>query len=499
MLRDTDQHTPLHGVTFHDWELDDRQFTDQLVMLTSFTELTQQQLDTACAQLRRSRASGLVVRSLDDARTAPLRASCDRHDLALLSVHPSVGWREFDALVSRLLGEHGSGLRLGASSGDKLFALANSIAQVFHGSVAIEDHRRNILAYSALPGQAIDSFRASGILTRRTPDGPLNEIRYRQVFATDGISRFPTDNHYAPRVAIPVRAGNIPLGSIWVIDPDGEAIDSPLSPEKQEVLENAAVFAAGYLVDAWRFDHGDERSKDAAIRRLFSGTTQENDTTVLGLRPEHSYLVSAVDVASTLQGDLSEARTAVSRHLAVYFPGSICTTVEGKIIALIPSGSVSPVILSVERLLPELVRLTGSECSFGLTHPRRPSRSFVNDYERASRVAECARALGLSIATPEDVQPQLVLHECADALDSAGLTLPEMRTLLADDETETRATLLAWLEEHGNAPRVAARLNVHEQTVRYRIRQAVSRIGLDLDDPDRRLTLWLQLRLAALR
>ncbi|NUK70003.1 helix-turn-helix domain-containing protein [Streptomyces lunaelactis] len=60
-------------------------------------------------------------------------------------------------------------------------------------------------------------------------------------------------------------------------------------------------------------------------------------------------------------------------------------------------------------------------------------------------------------------------------------------------------TLLAWLETRGGAPEVAARLGVHPQTVRYRLRQLRELWGEDLDDPDRRFELELVLRARRLR
>lgn len=60
-------------------------------------------------------------------------------------------------------------------------------------------------------------------------------------------------------------------------------------------------------------------------------------------------------------------------------------------------------------------------------------------------------------------------------------------------------TLLAWLETRGGAPEVAARLGVHPQTVRYRLKQLRELWGEDLDDPDRRFELELVLRTRRLR
>ncbi|MBT2509047.1 helix-turn-helix domain-containing protein [Streptomyces sp. ISL-98] len=60
-------------------------------------------------------------------------------------------------------------------------------------------------------------------------------------------------------------------------------------------------------------------------------------------------------------------------------------------------------------------------------------------------------------------------------------------------------TLLAWLETRGGAPEVAARLGVHPQTVRYRMRQIRELWGDEVDDPDRRFELELVLRAQRLR
>ncbi|MFE2986287.1 helix-turn-helix domain-containing protein [Streptomyces sp. NPDC059262] len=60
-------------------------------------------------------------------------------------------------------------------------------------------------------------------------------------------------------------------------------------------------------------------------------------------------------------------------------------------------------------------------------------------------------------------------------------------------------TLLAWLETRGGAPEVAARLGVHPQTVRYRLRQIRELWGDEIDDPDRRFELELVLRARRLR
>jgi DNA-binding PucR family transcriptional regulator len=58
------------------------------------------------------------------------------------------------------------------------------------------------------------------------------------------------------------------------------------------------------------------------------------------------------------------------------------------------------------------------------------------------------------------------------------------------------ATLRAWLDRPGQVQAVAAALDVHPQTVRYRVRQLRELFGDALDDPERRFELSLAIRVS---
>jgi DNA-binding PucR family transcriptional regulator len=55
-------------------------------------------------------------------------------------------------------------------------------------------------------------------------------------------------------------------------------------------------------------------------------------------------------------------------------------------------------------------------------------------------------------------------------------------------------TLLAWLSTGGSAPEIAARLHVHAQTARYRMRQLQDLFGAEMDDPDWKFEMEIVLR-----
>lgn len=63
----------------------------------------------------------------------------------------------------------------------------------------------------------------------------------------------------------------------------------------------------------------------------------------------------------------------------------------------------------------------------------------------------------------------------------------------AEQQTDYLGTLRAYLESNGNISAMAARLHVHNNTVRYRVARLAKDFDLDLDDPQKRLWLWLRL------
>jgi DNA-binding PucR family transcriptional regulator len=73
----------------------------------------------------------------------------------------------------------------------------------------------------------------------------------------------------------------------------------------------------------------------------------------------------------------------------------------------------------------------------------------------------------------------------------------ELRDLVREDDFTTRltATLRTYLDEQSSRSRTARRLGIHENTVRYRIKQAEEILERSVD----RRTLELRVALALLR
>ncbi|RZS32626.1 PucR-like helix-turn-helix protein [Herbihabitans rhizosphaerae] len=72
--------------------------------------------------------------------------------------------------------------------------------------------------------------------------------------------------------------------------------------------------------------------------------------------------------------------------------------------------------------------------------------------------------------------------------------LAPMRDLTEGQRERLSTTLLAWLETRRSAPEIARILDVHPQTVRYRLRKLEQLFGGALDDPDVRFDIEVALR-----
>jgi len=76
----------------------------------------------------------------------------------------------------------------------------------------------------------------------------------------------------------------------------------------------------------------------------------------------------------------------------------------------------------------------------------------------------------------------------------AARQLAPLDTMTAARRARTQETLLAWLSSRGNVEQMAKALQVHPQTVRYRMRGIDKDLGPLLDDPEWRLTTEIVLR-----
>ncbi|MEV8339179.1 helix-turn-helix domain-containing protein [Leucobacter sp. NPDC077196] len=472
-----------------------------LLSLISADAMVPAEVQRALEVAASSGCAGVALKAdISSERSEALMERISAAGVAAVVLAAHVSWREFDALLTRILGESAQSLAPMPSTGDKLFALANTIARGFGGSVAIEDHQRGILAHSSVPDQAIDELRTTGILFRRAGDAPVNERRYRDVLAAEGIVRFDRLGDHLPRAAIAVRAGTIPLGTIWAVDPAGEHPEEhELDAEKAQLLTSGAALAADMLLESWRLSSQSSSRREESFKRVLVAASQPGDEHTLDPTGSGTavMLVATVARGHWVGVRLEEVRAVLSRYLAMYMPDLVLVLDSHEIVALCPTGQVTTVGEWVASALSELPPETAENVTIGLSDPHPIGTRLAYATDEAREVSAAAQRLGERIGTVERTRPQLFLSACRTRLEvDDRLVLPEVRALLDHGAATAHLseTLECWLQESGNVGRTARRLRVHEQTVRYRLRRIREHLPFDSRGPDYLLTVWAQLR-----
>jgi sugar diacid utilization regulator len=142
---------------------------------------------------------------------------------------------------------------------------------------------------------------------------------------------------------------------------------------------------------------------------------------------------------------------------------------------------------SAERVAQQVLRLV-SKAVIGISSPVQA----VYELPTALEEAQQTDRFGKAFAFADDHWAQIGVSRLAEQLGRClTVTNPLMR-LSQHDGME--ASVSAWLEHDRNVPAAAAALNVHPNTLRYRLSRVRDLTGLDLGDPDARLLAQLLLR-----
>ncbi len=497
LLGPRDDERPVRGTEFYDALEELGEDPDVLLFAPSTTGAPLTRLTALAEQAARFGYTAIAVKC-HESEIPTYSAIAETSGIPFLRVSERIGWRLFDALLAQVLGDRRHSEDAHRNRGaEPLFALTNELAGFFGGSVAIEDLGRRIIAYSSVPGQLIDTLRTQGILTRRVPASPFNDDQYRTVLRSDDPIKYPRLGEEEPRVVCAIRAGALPLGTIWAIDASGQG---DLTEEQRLRIRNAAAVAASHMLDDIRVRKATQIPREDRMRTLLNGRdVMGSELAELGISEERGAALLAFAPAPGDHPSIpAQLRSAVQRHLALHRPEVVSVVRGGLVYALIANDPSHAAAAFAEPLLPIIDRLVGPGVRVaapGVAH-RSGEVTLLRDlaerlFDTAARHPSTARTRMLTV---HSMRPLLVFERAATAFaDSSELRSLELERMEADDPLVSE-TVLAWCSSFGNIARTARALGVHENTVRYRLRRAEEKYRLDLEDADTLLVTWLQLR-----
>lgn len=452
-----------------------------------------------------------IVYKSNGSPDAALRAAARDTGMALFRASDSVPWNQLAEIMDAAVVPHRqSGRTLVDIRPGDLFDLANTVAAQAGGAIAIADPDQSILAYSTLPDQPIDETRRNSILRLHVPHSVQTDKDYRRVHAASDAVDVATEDPLLRRTAIAVRAGGAVLGSLWLLERANHH-----NEDAHRILREAANVAALHILHKrTTYVSNLTRQMDLIQPLLFEPERAELAAIRLGISAA-SIRVAALSVwpaeavaAETLQSRLRLFDT-IRTACAIRLPSAVCGLSDSIVYIVLPQttessrhfqrGAILKIIQNTRRLLgrPVLAAL-GVPATIDRTAESRANAELVLS-ELVRNVAEGRIPAGSDdvVADDDSLGARLQLRQIVSSLTASG-QLPGTHALrIAEyDEQHKKSfeeTIHAYLSCGGNAIEAAKSLDVHVNTVRYRLSRVEALFGLDLDDPETRLLVGLQL------
>ncbi|SEE95424.1 DNA-binding transcriptional regulator, PucR family [Ruania alba] len=445
-------------------------------------------------------ASGVILRS-GVAEEQRVVETAQRVGIALLSLGEEIAWAHLVWLLRGLVDP--AVAPSGAVDGDPapergydLFALADTVAAIVGGPVTFEDNRSRILAYSSGQAQA-DPARVATIVGRRVPEEVTAHFRARGVFrrlarSDEAFVVRDCPDGTRPRLVVPVWAGGQWLGSIWAM------VERSVDESTTAELRRATSILALHLL---RMNAGADIAR-SQVKELIRAALREYAperplARVLPGRGPWRVVALRASGSRGVEEHVQMWATTLRRH---GWRQAVVADLDGTVFAVVAddnSGSTEP---GTWAWLGALVRDLASSDALGWSAaagtpamvPELP-RSRVEGAE-ALKVGQAGLVESPAVAV-EDEWDAIGLGRVLATVDLMAPGSP-LRVLLdhdADNGTSYAPTLSAWLKHYGEPGRAARSLVIHPNTLRYRMSRLHRLVTLDLDDPQQRLVLQLQI------
>ncbi|MDT8911596.1 helix-turn-helix domain-containing protein [Amycolatopsis sp. PS_44_ISF1] len=432
----------------------------------------------------------------------PVKRAAKAAGIALVQVHAATSWAQLVWLLRTVLdalGDESESLEEGGDPGSgDLFRLADAVASVVDAPVTIEDTNSRVLAYSARQ-DLTDPARVATIMGRRIPDDVLARFRSRGVFRELSRGRqtifVPAQRDGTlPRLIVPIRMGGELLGSMWAV------VAGPVSEERAAAFADAAPVVALHLLRRRAHTDTQRRASAELLRAVLEGRTGPRRAVGELDLSDEPHRVVVIEVTGGDGRDAEGLRLALLERISQGVGRRpVATELGGLLYAVVPDAPGPGGWAELRDAI------AGQPASRRGGVPRAAAGAPGDVTALPTSRAQADEALGLlragivegRVVAYDQQWTALALHRGATgAAASKVAELGPLGVLRVHDEKNQAGyvdTLYAWLRHPGD-PRAAAReLRIHPNTLRYRMKRLLALVSLDLDDPDVRLALTVQL------
>ncbi|MFD3685251.1 PucR family transcriptional regulator [Nocardiopsis sp. NPDC058631] len=461
-----------------------------------------------------ARATAVLLRSATEPGD-DVRAHLRERGLALLVVDPAVSWSQISGVVYGLVLE-GRETEAGRGPSD-LFTLADTVAAEVGGPVTIEDRASRVVAYSASQGDT-DRVRRATVIDRAVPARVRERLAADGVFAGLASSAEPRFVPGVPglglggRTAAPIRVGRELLGSLWVV------CDAPLDAERSRALREGAHTVGLHMLRARVSSDLERQVESESVIDLLEGSADPAQAAGrLGLLATGLRVIAFQARARTEpEAAILHLFEQVTTGFGWSRPGR-STLLGTTVYTVLPcGGDPSPAVewvRSTVRGLPDQLGVVagvgGTADPSGLPASRQEADECLTLHgQGVPGAGEGRETRGLPGTGPgsaggagpvvyDDAWHAVLLRRLRLVAEAGRLPTrnPVMDLVRHDAEhgTDYARTLRAWLYVHGDLGRSAELLELHPNTVRYRLRRMGAVADLPLHDPQARVAMTIAL------
>ncbi|WP_217135544.1 PucR family transcriptional regulator [Leucobacter chinensis] len=391
---------------------------------------------------------------------------------------------------------------------ERVATIADRAVELLGGHILVEDEEFRVLAYSQIMGD-IDEARKQAILHRQLPSV------YQHIFNSQGVqasllsgvdviqTEAVPEHGLGPRLVISIRRNQRLVGTIWF------ARDTPYDSRDIEELQKTADQLSVNIVEALRARRDERIRHDDALYNLLYGVSipEASNTletsTINFRRPAHVITIKPIrfDGDRALSIETSGLRvlaeiTSRSAH------ADVLTAMTQEVLYLVHFGCADggsceglASLLLAQQLATSLGRIN-VQAAIVVGKHAADHTSLKESRLSADRVVNVLsteqRTTTLTVGQAwAELTIDFFLGNAVNAPDFLPTQLQTHITRDSEQDRELFRTVKTALDYWTNLAYAADVLEVHQNTIRYRLKKFQQVYGIDLQTPKSRLALWM--------
>jgi DNA-binding PucR family transcriptional regulator len=393
---------------------------------------------------------------------------------------------------------------------DSLDEFADHISQVLMCPITIEDANHRLLAYST-HDERTDPARIATIIGRRVPERVINQLwkegTIPALLQTQEPIRVKNMNDIGlnNRVAISIWKQEEVIGFIWAIE-----IDKSLTEEDFLLLKKAANLAKNKLLQLQTRKNKKEERSQEFFWKLLTGHLNVKDEIIehfhsLQLTPPASFAVLVFQFNENITNKVEQSISYLlktNQQLKIILNTIDCNQLillVSSMSSMSPFNELDPFAKSFVMQMSERYAIKGIQPVYSSIYEDLQKTS--NAYKEALTVLTVKEKFPMETKDIFNYQ-KLGIYQFFD------LMLEKRRTeeyenyslkLLHEYDKKHNSNLITTLEvflnKDNNIYDAAKELNVHANTLNYRLKRITEIADVNFKDPNQKITLYIDLKL----